>query len=253
MGGGAYWIIAVALLIVSVLATIAQPSLAARRAKNNTRPPVSVVLPVKMLEDNFELAQESVFSQNYPSFEAIASAVDLESDAARRMRALFARHPDVSTRFLHSTSKFALSPKVDNLVAPFNQATHDTIFMKDANAILAPDDLAEHIRQLKTGVGLVCAIPYGANPENIAAHVEASIMNGPHARMLYTASVLGQGFGVGKIMLFRRADFLRARAVSRLFRTRLARTTPWPRPWRESVCARFFRTDRCDRILGAAR
>ena len=114
------------------------------------------------------------------------------------------------TRFLRSTAKFAKSPKVDNLVAPFTQATHDTILMKDANAILEPDDLAEHMRHLNADVGLVCAIPYGANSENLAAHVEASILNGPHARMLFWASALGHGFGVGKIMLFRRGDFLRA-------------------------------------------
>jgi len=35
------------------------------------------------------------------------------------------------------------------------------------------------MRQLNADVGLVCAIPYGTNSENMAAHVEASILNGP--------------------------------------------------------------------------
>ncbi len=209
-GGAVYWTVAVGLLTVSTFATIVQPWICERRAKNKTQPPVSVALPVKLLEDNFQLAQESVFSQNYPHFEVVASAIDPESEAAQKIRAIFALHPDIQTRFLHSTAKFAKSPKVDNLVAPFTLATHDTIFMKDANAVLEPDDLAQHMRQLTEKIGLVCAIPYGANPTDIAAHVEASIMNGPHARMLYLASCLGQGFGVGKIMLFRRSDFLRA-------------------------------------------
>ena len=82
--------------------------------------------------------------------------------------------------------------------------------MKDANVVLRPDDLAEHIRQLGPEVGLVCAIPYCADTPYLASQVEASIVNGPHARMLYLASCLGQGYGVGKIMLFRRSDFLRA-------------------------------------------
>ncbi len=218
-GSAVFWTISVALLIVSTAATIAQPWLCARRAKNRAQPPVSIVMPVKLLEDNFERAQESIFAQHYPEFEALASAVDPDSEAARKMRAIFARHPDVPTRFLHSTAKFAKSPKLDNLVAPFTQATYDTILMKDANAILEPDDLAEHMRQLTGKVGLVCAIPYGANPENIAAHVEASILNGPHARMLYTASALGKGFGVGKIMLFRREDFLRAGGFKAIWHT----------------------------------
>jgi ceramide glucosyltransferase len=126
------------------------------------------------------------------------------------MRAIFARHPETPARLLRSSGRIAASPKVDNLVAPFTQAAYDTIFMKDANIVLEPDDLAEHMRQLVPEVGLVCAIPYGANPKNVAAHIEAAIMNGPHARILFFFSCFGKGFGVGKIMLFRRSDFLRA-------------------------------------------
>ncbi len=117
-----YWVVAVLLLVISCAATVLQPWLTERRAKNRMQPPVSVVLPVKLLEDNFELAQESVFKQDYPEFEALASAVDMDSEASRLMRAIFARHPQVPTRFLPSTVKAAKSPKVDNLVAPFTDA-----------------------------------------------------------------------------------------------------------------------------------
>jgi ceramide glucosyltransferase len=205
-----YWSAAIGLLLVSTLATIVQPWLARRRATNEVQPPVSIALPVKLLEDNFGLAQESVFAQDYPEYEVLASATDPDSPAARMMGAIFARHPHVTARFLHSTAHFAKSPKVDNLVAPFTAAAHDVIFMKDCNAVLQADDLAQHMRHLTEKIGLVCAIPFGAGPANFAAHIEASILNGPHARMLYLASCLGQGFGVGKIMLFRRSDFFRA-------------------------------------------
>jgi ceramide glucosyltransferase len=208
--GAFHWVVSVLLLAFSCVATVMQPWLTVRRAKNRLRPPVSVVLPVKVLEDNFESAQESVFAQSYPRFEALASAIDLQSEAAQKMREIFARHPETETRFLISTVRGAKSPKVDNLVAPFTEAANDIIFMKDANAVLEPDDLVEHLRHLTDRVGLVCAIPYGARAENFGAHIEASILNGPHPRMLYLASVFGQGFGVGKIMLFRRSDFLRA-------------------------------------------
>jgi ceramide glucosyltransferase len=210
LAAAAYWIVAVALLVVSVVATVLQPRIAERRALRRDRPPVSIVLPVKLLEEGFERTQESAFAQDYPHFDVTASAVDLRSAAANRMREIFARHPSVSSRLLASTARFAASPKVDNLYAPFMQAPNDTIFMKDANVLLEPDALSEHMRQLGDDVGLVCAIPYCARLDNFAAHVEAAIINGPHARMLFLASCLGQGYGVGKIMLFRRSDFLAA-------------------------------------------
>lgn len=205
-----YWAAAMLLLLLSSAATFAQPWIAARRATRRDQPPVSIVLPVKMIEDNFERTQESALAQHYPQFDVTVSAVDPDSPAVMKMRELFARHPHLKSRVLRSTAAFAVSPKVDNLHAPFMQAEHDVILMKDANVLLEPDALAEHMKQLTDEVGLVCAIPYCACLDNFAAHVEAAIINGPHARMLFLASALGQGHGVGKIMLFRRSDFLAA-------------------------------------------
>ncbi len=206
----AFWTVSLLLLLLSTLAALVQPWIAARRATRKDQPPVSLVLPVKLLENCFARAQESAFAQRYPAYEVVGASTEPDSEASRALQAIFARHPERPTRFLRSTAKIAASPKVDNLVAPFTEAGHDTIFMKDANVVLRPDDLAEHIRQLGPDVGLLCAIPYCADTPNLAAQIEASIVNGPHGRMLYLASCLGQGYGVGKIMLFRRSDFLRA-------------------------------------------
>jgi ceramide glucosyltransferase len=206
----AYWAIAIGLLVVSVIGATVQPWICERRAKRADRPPVSIVLPVKLLEPGFERAQTSTMRLQYPDFDVTASSTDAISQAIEEIRAIFSRFPNIKTRVLHSTARFAASPKVDNLYAPFTQAERDVIFMKDSNVVLEPDDLAQTMRHLNDDVGLVCAVPYAARPENLAAHVEAAILNGPHARILYLASALGHGFGVGKIMLFRRTDFLRA-------------------------------------------
>lgn len=249
-----YWVVAMALLALSVAGTILQPRIAARRATRRDRPPVSIVLPVKLLEDGFERTQQSVFEQDYPDFDVTVSSVEADSPAVRKMREILARHPERPSRFLVSTARFAASPKVDNLYAPFMQAEHDVILMKDANVLLEPDALAEHLRQLADDVGLVCAIPYCVKLDNFAAHVEAAIINGPHARMLFLASCLGQGHGVGKIMLFRRSDFLRAGGFDAISHTvgednalakamrRIGRRPVFShRPVRQELGARAFR------------
>ena len=205
-----FWCVSITLLMMSFVAALMQPSLARRRARNMNQPPVSIVLPVKMLEDGFDTTQDSVFTQNYPQIDVTAAAQETSSPALDHLRAIFSHHPNIPSRILHSTAKFAASPKVDNLYAPFTQAANDTILMKDANVLLEPDALTEHMRQLNDDVGLVCGIPFCDQLDNFAAHVEAAIINGSHARMLYLASALGQGHGVGKIMLFRRTDFERA-------------------------------------------
>lgn len=249
-----YWGVAVALLLLSVGATVLQPWIAGRHARRKDQPPVSIVLPVKQLEAGFDETQASAFRQVYPNFDITVATQEPDSPAVAHMQALFARFPDISSRLLRSTAKFAASPKVDNLYAPFMQAENDVILMKDSNVLLELDALAEHIRQLNDDVGLVCAIPYCARLDNFAAHVEAAIINGPHARMLFLASALGQGHGVGKIMLFRRSDFLRAggftaiahtvgedNAMAKAMRRIGQRAVFSHRPVRQELGARRFR------------
>ncbi|PWB81244.1 MAG: hypothetical protein C3F11_15725, partial [Methylocystaceae bacterium] len=84
-----YWAVSVGFLVISAAATILQPRLAARRGTRADQPPVSLVLPVKLLEQGFARAQGSALDQLYPRFEAIASAVETNSPAVETMRALF--------------------------------------------------------------------------------------------------------------------------------------------------------------------
>jgi len=214
-----YWCVAVALLLLSSVGTLLQPALAARRGRRDDQPPVSIVLPIKLHDAIFDAAQETAFTQDYPQIEVIGAAAESQSEAIDALRTIFARHSQIPARLLQSTEKFARSPKVDNLKAPILAATHDTILTKDANAVLEPGDLAAHIRHLTPDVGLVCAVMVMSKADNFAAEIEASIVNGPHARMLFLAGALGQGFGVGKIMLFRRSDFLRAGGFSAISHT----------------------------------
>ena len=44
-------------------------------------PPVSVVIPIKALEECFEDAQDSIFNQNYPDFDVTITAQDLNTPA----------------------------------------------------------------------------------------------------------------------------------------------------------------------------
>ncbi len=204
-----YSVVAMALLVWSVASTILQPRIAARRRTQRTTACLSRTAreaPFEEVSSDAEISLRAGSSE----VDVTVSAVKRNSPAVEKMREIFARYPERPSRVLLSTARFAASPKVDNLFAPFMQARHDVILMKDANVLLEPDALSEHMRQLADEVGLVCAIPYCARLDNFAAHVEAWIINGPHARMLFLASCLGQGHGVGKIMLFRRSDFLRA-------------------------------------------
>ena len=76
--------------------------------------------------------------------------------------------------------------------------------MKDSNVELR-GGVAPAVATLRDGVGLVCAIPRAIEAETFAAAIEAQVMNQSHGRLLLMADALGMGFGVGKIMVFRKS------------------------------------------------
>jgi ceramide glucosyltransferase len=210
--GAIWWSVAVALFCASLGAGLAQPFVQRRRATRKDRPPISAIIPIKLLDPGFEIAQASMFAQDYPAYEVFIGATEhasLALDAARRVAA---SHPKVSCRFLRSAGTAAISPKLNNLAPMLAAASHDLVFTKDSNITLDPGTMAAFVQNFTQGVGLVVGVPVAVRAKNLAGRIEAYSING-HARILLGASALGVGFGVGKAMLFRRSDLAKAGGI----------------------------------------
>jgi ceramide glucosyltransferase len=208
----AWWLLAGLVLILTTAGSLLQPIIQARRAVRRDQPPVSAILPIKLINPGFEVAQASIFEQAYPSYEVLFSAAEAKSPAIDVVRKLSTAHSDIASRILQSHVEFAVSPKLNTLATPLLASQNDLILTKDSNITLAPDMIAALTQNLTPDVGLVCCVPVAEHPEGLAGNIEASIINA-HARLLLTASVAGKGFGVGKVMLFRRHDLARAGGV----------------------------------------
>jgi ceramide glucosyltransferase len=213
--GAVWWGVAVALFCVTLVCGLAQPWVQRRRATRKDRPPVSAIIPIKLLDPGFETAQASLFAQDYPGYEILIGAAEQNSPALDAARRIAAERPEVSCRFVSSASASAVSPKLNTLAAPLAAARHDFVFTKDSNITLDPGTLAAFMRNFSQGVGLVCGVPVAVRPGSFAGRIEAFLING-HARLLLTASTLGLGFGVGKAMLFRRGDLAQAGGIEAL-------------------------------------
>jgi ceramide glucosyltransferase len=208
----AWWIVGGVVLVATAIGPLLQPWVQGRRAASRDLPPISAILPIKLVNPGFEVAQASIFTQAYPTYEVLVSAAEAKSAAIDSVTALKRAHPNIETRILQSHVDFAVSPKLNTLATAFSASRYDLVMTKDSNVVVAPDMLEALTQNLTPGVGLVCCVPVAEHPEGLAGHVEASVING-HARLLLTASLLGMGFGVGKVMLFRRSDLARAGGV----------------------------------------
>jgi ceramide glucosyltransferase len=212
----AWWTCSIAVLLLSFLAALAYPL---HKLPSNTpvnSPPLTAIVPIKHLHAGFVEALSSLFQQNYDGLEIIIAAAERESpaiDAARRIQTAF---PSVSSRMIHSVCATAASPKLNNLWPALVAANNDLVLTKDSNLCLENGDLQELVRHLAPGTGLVSSISIATHPGSFAAWIEASIINCYHARVLMLADAAGFGFGLGKIMLFRRSDLIRAGGFDRV-------------------------------------
>ena len=211
--GAVWWSVATAFFCTTLGLGLAQPFVQRRRATRKDRPPISAIIPIKLLDPGFATAQASMFAQDYPAYEVLIGAAEQESPALDAARRIAASHPEVSCRFLRSAGTAAVSPKLNNLAPLLAAARHDLVFTKDSNITLDPGTMAAFVQNFTQGVGLVVGVPVAVRARNFAGRIEAFSING-HARLLLAASALGLGFGVGKAMLFRRSDLVKAGGIA---------------------------------------
>ncbi|MBE7220157.1 MAG: glycosyltransferase [Caulobacteraceae bacterium] len=208
----AWWLAAIATFVASLSGALLQPRIQRRRATATATPPVSLILPVKLVDPGFERAQASAFAQDLADYEVIVGAAEHQSPALDILRRLAARGA-VPARLLRAPGIGATSPKLDNLAAGIEAAAHDVVVTKDSNITFSPDTARVMLRSLAPGVGMVVAVPVAVRAESFAGNIEAILIN-RDARLLLTASAAGKGFGVGKVMIFRRSDLARAGGVA---------------------------------------
>ncbi|MGH6847738.1 MAG: glycosyltransferase, partial [Methylocella sp.] len=181
--GAIWWSVAVALFCASLGCGLAQPFVQRRRATHKDRPPISAIVPVKLLDPGFEAAQASMFAQDYPAYEVLIGAAEHESPALDAVRRIAASNPKISCRFLRSAGMAAVSPKLNNLATPLAAASHDFVFTKDSNITLDLGAMDAFVQNLMEGVGLVVGVPVAVRAKNFAGRIEAYSING-HARIL---------------------------------------------------------------------
>lgn len=204
-----FWGVAVGFFCLTFLLALVQPYVQARRTTQRQNPPISIIVPLKLLDSGFIAAQTSVFLQKYEDFEVLFSAAEPDSPASAAIVALAKTYPGVPCTFYMSQCETAVSPKLNNLARPLVAAKHDFILVKDSNIRLEPKTMANFMANFGEGTGLVVGVPVAVEPASFAGAIEACLIN-DHARLLLAASAIGFGFGVGKVMLFKRSDLERA-------------------------------------------
>jgi ceramide glucosyltransferase len=193
--------------IVAVVSTVASMLClmwATRRRRNlpDYTPPVTILKPLKGLDEELEANLRSFFVLNYPVYQLLFCVADADDPAIAVVRKLTAEFPAIDARLIVGCPAFGLNPKVESLaaMAPFRK--HDVILISDSNVRARPLYLRETACYLaEPGVGLVTNLFVGVGQRRAGAVMENLQLNGYTAGGMALASTLGVTCVVGKSMM----------------------------------------------------
>lgn len=172
-------------------------------------PPVSLLKPVKGLEENLEGCLRSFFEQDYPgALELVFSSATREDPAIAVARRLAREYPQVPVRFVLSDENWGLNPKVSNLQGALKAARYDLVLQSDANVWAPRDYLRSIVSELVSEkASLLSSMVSGIGERSVGAAMENLQLSAYVAPACCVALKLANVTCViGKSMLFRRSE-----------------------------------------------
>ena len=207
----------VALLFLAVavagLATLAVEGRALRRQLSGPAPVprgapgISVLKPLRGIDDDLEANLASFADQDWPGFEVLLGLHDAADPAASMAHAAAARWPG-RFRVVIQGAELGMNPKVSQLASLAAAARHPILVISDSNVRVEPGYLSEIAARLEDPeVGLVTHLIAGVGERSQGALLENLHLAGGVATGIAAAkAIAGRDLVMGKSMALRAED-----------------------------------------------
>jgi len=173
-----------------------------------TFPAVSILKPLKGLDDNLFDNLESICLLDYPAYEIIFSLQDHNDPAFKVARKIKDKYPDGDITIMVERCNAGLNPKVNNLIPAYKIAKHELILISDSNVMVGKNYLREIVKNMDDpDVGLVSNLIQGVGGRSFGAifenlHLNSFIMGS----ICFLDKFLKMPCVVGKSMLMKKKD-----------------------------------------------
>jgi ceramide glucosyltransferase len=177
-------------------------------AEERIYPAVSILKPLKGLDDNLYDNLESLCRLDYPEFELIFSLQTWNDPAYKVAKKIKDKHPETDITIHIERCNEGLNPKINNLIPAYRISKHDHILISDSNVMIDSGYLKEITGHMSNPeVGLVSNLIRGIGGKSFGAVLENLHLNTfVIGSVSFLDKFLRMPCVVGKSMLMKKRD-----------------------------------------------
>ena len=169
-------------------------------------PPVSILKPVRGLDEALHDALASHIAQDYPDYEILIGVRDMEDPAVPIIRQLIETHPGRPIRLIHCPTD-APNAKVGVLIDLAREARHGVLLINDSDISVRPEYLRRVVAPLAEPANGIVTCLYHATANSVAGNWEALGIATDFIPSTLVAPMVGiNEFGLGSTLCFRKED-----------------------------------------------
>ncbi len=180
-----------------------------KELENNTNttitnyPTVSILKPLKGIDDGLEDNLRSFFILDYPNYEIICGVEEASDPSVEIIKKLKAEYPLQKCTLVINNNKIGLNPKVNNMHNIYQVAQGEYILINDSNTKVKKDFLMKMIKEFgEENIGLVTSTIKGIGAENAVSVWENFYLNTFVAPNVFVAKKLSNiSIVIGKSIL----------------------------------------------------